>query len=167
MSARILEITLQEILFQHPDSLQGMTWRIPKSEVFMVQFQDGTKEVFEQNLPASPATKAAALTPEELRLLGREDALKYYTGSGAMWGSAASAFTMFPIGLVGSVVIGATPPKIENHRISDVNLLQYPDYVQGYKEQAHRRKKGKVLAGVGIGVGIQLTAMMLLMAVMY
>jgi hypothetical protein len=161
--ARVLEITLHEILFQHPDSLQGITQRLAKSDVFMVRFENGTKEVFAQNLPGSTAAEALR-TPDEMYNLGRQDALKYYKGNGAMWGSAASSLVMFPIGLAGSLAIGATPPKVEKQPVSDVQLLMDPAYVKGYKEQAHRKKKGKALAGVGIGAGIQLAMVMFILA---
>ncbi|MHC2993201.1 hypothetical protein OB13_17030 [Pontibacter sp. HJ8] len=164
IKARILEITLHEVLYQYPDSLQGIARRLPKGEVFMIQFENGSKEVFEQNLPDSPANLHSAWSPEMMQSLGREDALKYYKGNGAMWGSAASSLIMFPIGLAGSLVIGATPPRTENFRVSDTHLLSYTDYVQGYQKQAHKRKKNKALAGVGIGVGIQLTLVMLVLA---
>lgn len=166
ISARVLEITLHEIVYQHPDSLHGLTWRIPKAEVFMVRFENGTKEVFEQQLADSLVSEAQGLTPEQLYALGKEDAALYYKGNGAMWGSAASSMVMFPIGLAGSIAIGATPPKIKPDRVSDVNLLAQQDYLKGYKEQAHRKKKGKALAGVGIGAGIQLGLIILILTTM-
>jgi hypothetical protein len=164
--ARVLEITLHEILFQHPDSLQGVTWRIPKTDVFMVKFENGTKEVFEQHLSDSLSSRAQGLTPDQLYRLGKEDASLYYKGNGAMWGSAASSLVMFPIGLAGSIAIGATPPKIKPDRVSDISLLSEQDYLLGYKEQAHRKKKGKALAGAGIGVGVQLGLLILFITTM-
>jgi hypothetical protein len=164
--AHVLEITLQEILFQHPDSLQGTTQRMAKSDVFMVRFENGTKEVFAHNLPDDPAN-ALVRTPAEMYQLGKEDASIYYKGNGAMWGSAASTFVMFPLGLAGSVVIGATKPKVDPRWVSDVNLISDPAYARGYQEQAARKKKNKALAGAGIGLGIQLTAIMILLATAY
>jgi hypothetical protein len=162
--ARVLEITLLEILYQHPDSLQGVTWRIPKAEVFMVKFENGTREVFEQHLADSLGSVAQGLTPDQLYALGKEDARLYYKGNGAMWGSAASTMVMFPIGLAGSIAIGATPPKVKPDRVSDVSLLAEQDYLLGYKEQAHRKKKGKALAGVGIGVVAQIGLIILIVS---
>lgn len=165
IQARVIEITLHEILYRHPDSLQGVTWRLPKAEVFMVQFENGGKEVFEHHLPGNGSE--AVRTQEQMYQLGREDALKYYTGNGAMWGSAASTMVMFPLGLVGSVVIGSTKPKVDPRWVSDVNLISDPAYASGYQEQAARKKKNKALAGAGIGLGLQLTAILLLVATAY
>lgn len=167
IKARVLEIGLSEIQYRHPDSLQGVIWRIPKAEVFMVQFENGAKEVFESNLPAIQIQEQSSHSPEIMYNLGKEDALKYYSGNGAMWGSAASTMVMFPLGLAGSVAIASTPPKVDARWVSDVSLIGNPAYEKGYREQAHKRKKGKALAGVGIGVGIQLSLIMLLVASAY
>lgn len=161
--SRVLEITLHEVLYQHPDSLQGITWRLPKAEVFMVKFENGTKEVFEQQ-PDSLSGIAQSMTADELYALGVADAKQYYKGNGAMWGSAASTMVMFPLGLAGSLVIGATPPKVKSTLVSDVRLLEEQDYLKGYKEQAARKKRGKALAGVGIGAGIQLGLIILIVS---
>ncbi|MDO6391288.1 hypothetical protein Q4E40_14200 [Pontibacter sp. BT731] len=161
--SRVLEITLHEVLYQHPDSLQGITWRLPKAEVFMVKFENGTKEVFEQQ-PDSLSGIAPGMTADELYALGMADAKQYYKGNGAMWGSAASTMVMFPLGLAGSLVIGATPPKVKSTLVSDVRLLEEQDYLKGYKEQAARKKRGKALAGVGIGAGIQLGLIILIVS---
>ncbi|EJF08552.1 hypothetical protein [Pontibacter sp. BAB1700] len=164
--ARVQEITLHDVLYQHPDSSQGVIWRLPKTEVFMVKFENGTKEVFEQHLADSLASMAQGMTPEQLYELGKADAKHYYKGNGAMWGSAASSMVMFPIGLAGSVVIGATAPKVKPERVSDIGLLAEQDYLRGYQEQAARKKRGKALAGVGIGAGIQIGLLILILTSM-
>lgn len=148
--ARVKEITLQDIVFQHPDSAQGIMHRIAKADVFMVRFANGTKEVFTQNLPENQLTSAEATNTADMYLLGREDAIRYYKGNGAMWGSAACAL-VFPYGLAGSAIIGFTRPKAHNHMVSDVRYLSDPHYIKGYEEQARRKKIGKAAAGAGIG----------------
>ncbi len=150
LAGRVLEITLDEVRFQHPDSLKGIIWTVPKSEVFMVRFANGTKEVFSDNLTDS-ANATEALSADDSYLLGKTDAIRYYTGNGALWGSAASTFLMFPYGLAGPLIIGAAQPKAHKNKVSDVQLLSNPHYVQGYQEQAHKRKVGKAAAGAGIG----------------
>ncbi|PVY42196.1 hypothetical protein [Pontibacter virosus] len=164
LAARVLEITLHEVLYQHPDSLSGITRRMPKAEVFMVKFENGTKEVFEQHVADTLGVLTEGMTPEQLHALGVADAKQYYKGNGAMWGSAASSMVMFPIGLAGSLVIGATPPKVKADRVSDIRMLEDQAYLNGYKEQAARKKRGKALAGVGIGAGIQLGLIILIMS---
>lgn len=45
ISARVTEINLNEVVYQHPDSVQGIFYGIPKAEVFMVTFANGSKEL--------------------------------------------------------------------------------------------------------------------------
>ncbi|GAB3195097.1 hypothetical protein ABID22_000002 [Pontibacter aydingkolensis] len=152
IKARVREIKLQEIVYQHPDSLEGKLHLIPKAEVFMVQYENGTKEMITQsvvNQDSEPITR----TPEQMYELGRYDAQHLYKGRGAMWGSAASGF-VFPYGLAGSAAIGLVKPKAKNHPVSDVAYLSDPNYVKGYEDRAKRRKWGKVAAGTGIGLGV-------------
>lgn len=163
--ARVLEITLNEILYHQPDSSQEVILRLPKAEVFMIRFENGTKEVFTENLPGNAAVAEEVLTADQLYLLGKNDALLYYRGNGVLWGSAASAL-VFPYGLAGSAVLAFTPPSVNHNRVSDVALLSYPDYVRGYKEQAQKRKIGKAAGGAALGtlVGVAATVLIILSA---
>jgi hypothetical protein len=78
--AKVEEITLREILFRHPDSLHGPSLRLAKSEVFMIRFANGTREVFQGNLPGSQAQQEPALTPDQHYQQGQRDARLYYKG---------------------------------------------------------------------------------------
>lgn len=151
VKARILEIKLQEIVYSHPDSMDGKMLMLPTAEVFMVRFANGTKEMIAK--PDASQSNELARTPEQMYELGQKDAQLLYKGNGAMWGSAASSF-VFPYGLAGSAAIGLVKPKAENHPVSDVRYLSDPDYVRGYEDKAKRKKWGKVAAGTGIGLGV-------------
>jgi hypothetical protein len=163
----VLEISLDSVYWIPTDAVQGLQQGIAKSDVFMIKFANGTKEVFSESLPDNQALTQATISQEELYRLGQRDASVYYKGNGAMWGSAASSMVAFPFGLVGSIAIGASPAQIQQNRVSDVNLLTEQEYIRGYSEQANRKKRGKALAGVGIGVGVQLAAIMILLASIY
>ena len=151
IKARVLEIKLQEIVYRHPDSMDGKMHMLPIAEVFMVQYANGTKEMIAK--PVGSQSSEPAKTPEQMYELGQKDAQLLYKGNGAMWGSAASSF-VFPYGLAGSAAIGLVKPKAENHPVSDVRYLSDPDYVRGYEDKAKRKKWGKVAAGTGIGLGV-------------
>jgi hypothetical protein len=164
IAAKVEEITLQEILYKHPDSLAGPTLKLSKAEVFMIRFANGTREVFQENLPENQARQEPVLTPDQMFLKGEQDARITYNGSAALWGSAASSL-VFPYGLVGAVVIGAVPPKVRPDRVPDISLLNDPNYVKGYQKQAHRRKVGNAVAGAGIGtVTVLAVAMIVLLS---
>ncbi|GAB3536581.1 hypothetical protein GCM10027443_27270 [Pontibacter brevis] len=162
--ARVLEITLEEILYRQPDSLEEAVFRIPNAEVFMIRYENGTKEVFTQNLPGNEAVTDKVMSSTELYLLGKRDASMYYKGNGVMWGSAASTALAFPYGYAGAAVLGLTSVKAHKNRVSDMALLSYPDYVRGYEEQAKSKKARKAIAGAGIGTGVVLGAVILILS---
>ena len=162
--AKVLEITLEAIRYKLPaDSLSGPTRQVARSEVFMIRYANGTKELFSENLPENQAVAEQQLpsSPQQMYLRGQDEARRFYRGNGALWGSAASS-VLFPYGLAGAVVIGAVPPRPALGRVSDPHLLLDPNFVRGYQKQAHRRKVGKVAIGAGIGTVTVLTAAMVL-----
>src|SRR5688500_716753 len=48
IQAKILEITSSEIKYKRFDNLQGPTIYMPKAEVFMIKYENGTKEIINQ-----------------------------------------------------------------------------------------------------------------------
>lgn len=160
IKARVLEITLSEVVYQSPDSVESRSQSISKSEVFMVRFANGTREVFQENLPAVADSGAQPNDPAQMYYQGQQDALRYYKGNGAMWGSAAS-LTMGPLGIVGPIIIGSTKPKAHKNPVPAQHLLLDQNYVNGYEKQAHKRKIGKAALGTGIGT-VALVALLLI-----
>ncbi|KAA5539831.1 hypothetical protein [Adhaeribacter rhizoryzae] len=146
---KVTEITQQDVVYKHPDSLQSLPRTIPKKQVFMVKYSNGTKEIISHIDPQT--NSLTALDSREMYERGRADARKYYKGNGPMWGTAAA--TMLA-GLPGPIIIGAIPPKINYQQVSEITLLQNQHYVRGYKQQAHNKKIKKVVAGTGIGAGL-------------
>lgn len=164
ISAKVLEITMESILYQHPDSMEGIPKTLLKKDVFMIRYANGTKEVFQENLSsARPGGTMSAASPDQMYALGQRDAEMYYKGNDAFWGSAACAVTVY--GLVGSVIIGAVKPAVKPDRVSDMSLIGDPDYYQGYQKRAHQRKKGKAALGAGMGlVAVPVVAVVVLLA---
>ncbi|MFC6999815.1 hypothetical protein [Rufibacter roseus] len=148
IKAKVLEISITDILYQLSDSAGSPTFSITKNEVFMIKYANGEKELIAAT-PAEENMDAQPLTPQQMYELGRRDAKIYYKGNGAMWGSAVSSiYTM----LLGPIVIAAVPPKIKPTEVSEPLLLNDWNYVRGYKKQAHKRKIGKAATGTAIGV---------------
>lgn len=81
IKAKVLEVSLKEILYRAPDSVEGNTFTIPKSEVFMIRYANGTKEFFQKNELALKDTSTLAHDPEQLYQLGLKDARHYKKGS--------------------------------------------------------------------------------------
>lgn len=164
LKVKVLEITLHEVVYQSPDSVTGINSSIPKSELFMIRFENGTKEVFETNLAGQSDSVTQHYDPAQMFYRGQQDARLYYTGEGAMWGSAAS---MVLIGPLGPVVIGAIKPKAHNNPVPSHLFLQDPNYVNGYEKQAHKRKIGKSALGAGIGTAAILALVVIMLASVY
>lgn len=167
IKAKVKEITLSEILYQHPDSLMGATFSLPKTEAFMIRYANGTTELIKISPPTDTlnANLATVHSPQDMYLKGRSDARRHYKGRGVFWGSAAAgAATLFTAGvsLAVPLALSVTPPKPGNLNMPDPALVQNPDYLHGYKKQAHRRKIGKAAVGAGTGV---LTSVVLFTAV--
>jgi len=150
ITAKVQEITLDEILYLHPDSLQGPLFRLLKSEVFMIKYANGTREVFSENFSENIVQTSSTHSAEEMYIWGRKDARTYYRANGALWGSAASSLVLL-YGLAGPIIIGAVPPNINPNDLPYQNLTNDVNYMRGYKKQAHNKKIGNAAAGAAIG----------------
>ena len=163
--AKVLEITLDAVRYKLPaDSLSGPTREVARSDVFMIRYANGIRDVFSENLPEAQLAQGLPLPPEQLYQKGQEDALLLYKGNDAFWGSAGVSCAYWPIGLLGSALIASKPPKVHKQPVPDQSLLQYPDYVRGYQDQAHRRKKSRATSGALVSTGIYVGVIALLLA---
>ena len=86
---------------------------------------------------------------------GKNDAKIYYTGyKGAGTGTFITTFIASPvIGLVPSILCSSTPPNESHLTFPNANLMREPDYVNGYLQEAKRKKSKKVWANFAIGTG--------------
>ena len=62
IKAKVLEISPTEIKYKRFDYQQGPTIIIPTSEVFMLKYPNGEKQVFQQNLPSAQAANHSLST---------------------------------------------------------------------------------------------------------
>jgi len=63
LQSKILEVGIDEIRYKDHSNLDGPVYVIRKSEVFMIKYQNGTKEVLNQGAPsANPVAAPAAST---------------------------------------------------------------------------------------------------------
>ncbi len=148
ISAKVTEITLTDILYQTPDSLDAPQKSISRQEVFMVKFANGAKELMQSAALAD--LEIEPLSPQKMAELGRLDARRFYNGSGALWGSAGSILVL---GLLGPIIIAAVPPKVKPNEVSNPAYLSNNVYITSYKKQAHKMKVGKAAVGGAVGIG--------------
>ena len=151
---RVKEITSSAILYQTVDSLPSSTVSVAKAEVFMIQYANGNTELIKLALPTNDSGKPVQ-SAESLYQQGRRDARLYDKGRGTFWSSAAAGATSLFTGgitLVAPIAMAVTPPRLGTLGVPDAGLAQNPEYLRGYRKQAHHRKVGKAAAGTGTGI---------------
>lgn len=163
IQAKVLEITSSEIKYKRYDNLDGPTITIAKSEVLLIKYENGTKDVFQNQADGNSSTSVQA-AKEDLRMKGMRDAERYYTGqnSGAGWTAAATILTTPIIGLIPAAAVSSAEPADRNLDYPDAKLMENYEYSQAYKQQAHKIKKKKVWTSYGIGSGVWLLLILLL-----
>lgn len=67
LQSKILEVGIDEIRYKDHSNLDGPVYVIKKTEVFMIKYQNGTKEVISQGAPAANVvtTPAATTVPRQ------------------------------------------------------------------------------------------------------
>lgn len=163
IQAKVLEITSSEIKYKRYDNLDGPTITIAKSEVLLIKYENGSKDVFQNQADGNSSTSIQT-AKEDLRMKGMRDAERYYTGqnSGAGWTAAATILTTPVIGLIPAAAVSSAEPSDRNLNYPDAKLMENYEYSQAYKEQAHKTKKKKVWTSYGIGSGVWLLLILLL-----
>jgi hypothetical protein len=70
IKAKVIEITPTEIAYKKFDNISGPTYKIFKSEVFMIKYESGEKEVFEEvAIPTPQITNQIASPPLEIMVI--------------------------------------------------------------------------------------------------
>ncbi|UOG75231.1 hypothetical protein MTX78_01225 [Hymenobacter tibetensis] len=148
LNVKVMEITSSEVRYKRTDNPDGPLITVCRTDVFMVRYANGTKEVLHQP-EVSPTT--APMSKEEAYSKGRLHARAYYKASGAFWGTYAATFLTGYGGPITGAAIAATKPPVRKLVVPEAQLLQNPYYVAGYRKQAQNKKIGSAAAGVGAG----------------
>jgi hypothetical protein len=160
VKAQVLAITPTEVAYvptTEPPSTD--TLHLAATEVFLIRYANGTKEILHDTTATGPAL-GLARTPQEMNNQGRLDAKLYFKAPGAFWGTAGATLVSYGVGgIVTGAVIAASPPKRHNMIVPDQALLNDPNYVSGYQKQAQRQKLGKAASGLGVGLATGVVVM--------
>jgi hypothetical protein len=154
--ARVLTITPTDVAYiitTEPASTD--TLHVAATEVFLIRFANGTKEIVTPSATVAPAV-GLGRTPQQMNDLGRQDARKYFRAPGAFWGTAGATFVSISTlgigGVAAGAVIAASPPKRHNMINANQELLNDPNYFAGYKKQAQWKKLGNAAGGFGTAI---------------
>lgn len=151
IQVKIFEINATEVKFKKFNNLDGPTIIVPKSEIFMIKYENGQKEIIEKVNITNKLNNQQNSTIDYY-MLGKNDATLYYTGknSGALWTSFTTGLCSPIIGIIPAAACAFTEPTGQNLNIMDKNLELNREYYRGYVEQAHKIKKRKVWTAFGI-----------------
>ncbi len=149
--AKVLEIDKSDIRYKKFENIEGPSYVLPKSELSLIRYQNGSVDTF--NLVSPTRQVKPAIQPlSEMYLKGQHDAEIYYTNykPAARW-TLGLTLPLNAIGVIPAVAFSATPPRKENLGCPDQNLLSNPDYFNGYVAKAKDKKGSHVMKNFGIG----------------
>ena len=152
--AKVIEVGQTEIKYKKYTNLNGPIFTVSKSEVFMIKYENGEKEVFNSENKKNNETPTATLSSEdEMYMKGKEDAIANYKGKNCGDGAtlAITALTSPLLGLIPAAIMTSTEPSNQNLLYPKQELMRNSSYSKGYVEQAVKIKKRKVWTGFGIG----------------
>lgn len=180
IKAKIVELTTESVKYKKSDQLDGPLRNISLSDVFMIIYEDGTREVFkkdnQQNLlpqrvsepipTREPERINVAISNQDLCFQGQQDASRYYTGyrEAATWTGAATILGGAIIGIIPAVACSTSEPRSSSFSVPDVDLLRNSTYYQCYAQEARRIKSKKVWTNFGIGVAVNVAVGLLVLS---
>ena len=148
IQAKILEVGNSEIKYKKIDNLEGPTFTIYKSEVLLIKYQNGSKDIFKDEV-RSPDTETDFYTN------GQSDANIYYRGySAAGTGTLITALLSPLVGLIPAIACSSAQPREENLDYPSPELMKNPNYYQGYTKKAKKIKQGKIWKNWVIALGV-------------
>jgi hypothetical protein len=149
IKSKVIEITTFEIKYRKIENINGPIYNILKSDVLMVKYENGSKDIFTTNISNAPSLKN-----ENICQKAERDAYKYYKNySGAATGTlVATVFGGGILGLIPAIMCSSTPPTQMNLNMP-VQHNQNPEYVKCYTEYSRKMKAHKVWSNFGIGCG--------------
>jgi hypothetical protein len=157
IKSKVIELTPSEVKYKKFDNLEGPIYTSLKSEILMIKYQNGNKDVFKDYLLVNQSSddKIENKVSESESISsssyskGYQDAQSMYrnhTGAGA-----ATLITTLTVGgilgLIPAVACSSTPPSPENLGVSSNGN---PDYMNGYRDGAKKKKSRKVWTNYGI-----------------
>ncbi|MDF7817666.1 hypothetical protein P1X15_08665 [Runella sp. MFBS21] len=158
IQAKVTEITTTEIKYKKFDNLNGPVFTILKSDVLMIRYQNGSKDIFTESQKANTSTNMDNNASIDMRIKGREDAITNYKGknSGAGWTGATTILFSPLVGLIPAVACSSSEPSDNNLNYQSSQLMKSHEYNQAYRQQAHKIKKKKIWTRYGISSGLWL-----------
>ena len=170
IKAKIIELTNEFVKYKKYEQQEGPLRNQLISDVFMVIYENGTREVFKEEkkddtklqIPIEAATKKEIVIDnsvtdvQDLCFKGQQDAGRYYTGyrEASTWTAATTIVGGIVIGLIPAIACSSSEIQMSNLTIPDPKLFKNSSYYQCYMQEAKRIKSRKVWRSFGIGAAI-------------
>ena len=169
LAGQVISITPELVRYLPATPASPDTISLAATDVFMVRYANGTKELMRAGTDAVVESPLVGLNAEQRYLRGRQDSRQYYRpAKGVFWGTfAATVATTGYGGIVTGGVISLVPPPRQNLLAPQPQLLDDPDYYRGYRKQAQNRKVGKAAAGFGVGVAAEAVLLAIFVATLF
>lgn len=171
IKAKVLEVTLTIIKFKKLDNLNGPTFEMLKSDIFMIKYENGTKDVFSPTESKSSISKEKPNISSETEKDANEDTEKYLSfskshkstsilyGLSAILGYGAFSdgdgsldFNSYAIGPVSVIFNKALSDKISvSYGPSVMYYRQGFSYSGGYNNTTNKGSTNLILAAVTVG----------------
>lgn len=148
IEAKIIEIGINEVKFKKFNNIDGPLFVLPKSDILLIRYKNGDKEIFENIKSSVLSMNNASFTNWKEK--GEEDARKFYKGSGTYRGaSGGTFFVSFLFGPLFGLIPAISSSKVKQ---TELRNLHYPnieyfenvEYRDAYIKRSHRRRVGKI-----------------------
>jgi hypothetical protein len=162
IKVKVLEVSANEVKYKKFDNLNGPTFSILKSDLIMVRYENGTKDMFNET------RKTEEIIPlnRDLFREGQADATRYYKGYRTAGTTVLITSLLFSplVGLIPAGLCSTADPKEENLNYPSADLMKKAEYAEGYNQKAKKIKQNKVWTNLGVAFGINLALVLALSA---
>ncbi|MFT4661599.1 MAG: hypothetical protein ACI8XB_001877 [Patiriisocius sp.] len=167
IEVRILEITTSLVRFKMIKRPNGRIYRLPKHEILVIRYQNGTHEVFNDTKADKIETDPIEITASYVNpyFNGEKAAIKHYDGyKEAATGTLVVSLLSPLVGLLPAITTSATHPKDSYLHYPKSELMDNREYYRGYTYKAKKIKRDKVWTNWGIAFGINVLAAMVIVS---
>jgi len=176
IKVKIIELTIETVKYKNFEQLEGPIRNILLSDVFMIIYEDGTKEVIKKSINSQPQTQTqqqlqtptiimpkietikdnTSLNYQDFCFRGQQDASMYYTGysNAASWTCAATILGGGIIGLIPAIACSSAEPEMSSLTFPDPEMQVNPSYISCYLQEAKKIKSRKVWTIFGVGIAV-------------
>lgn len=159
VKSKIIEVTTNEVKYKMLENPDGPTFTILKSDILMIRYSNGAKDVFNELEKPNSSDGNIDLCDK-----GKADSRAFYRGQGSGSGWTVATTILFSplIGLIPAAISSSSEPSMEDLNYPDNKLMKKSEYANCYIQQAHQKKKSKIWSSYGVSSAIWLGLMLLL-----